>query len=200
MKIEDVIEKFRNNGTEQKYRFGSSASDNLVKEAEEIFGGKLTEDINYFYKNINGIESNDDYCFRIVPLNEVIDFYLDNENHGFVFAEYLIYCDLWELEISGTENKIISYVPDKENKEILYRVTWSENFTEFLNLYFERGLEGLIDRASELSLNPDYSEKTYQETEIKNKPKSIDSKNKKAKKIINKFLDLILGKFKKSRV
>ncbi|PWK27938.1 SMI1/KNR4 family protein SUKH-1 [Arcicella aurantiaca] len=143
--IEEIIEFMFQNQSELNIILYNKASDEEVElfEQSKIH---LPDDIKQFYKFCNGFYSNED-MFRIIPLNEIIDNgddeYLKNKT-SFHIGEYMIYCDLWTIDIN----------PNNKNDYIIYQNTGeriiilTKSFVEFLECYINRGVyEGLYNWA-----------------------------------------------------
>lgn len=142
--ITDIINYLKNRLYETDITLYAGATDLEIYEFENGAGVKLPDDIRQFYQFSNGFISDED-LFRIVPLNELI--------HGDVLyiAEYLIYCDLWELIINPAENNY-------------YEITWTDNdrnnlvlttsFSDFIQRFLMGGVfekDGLYDWANAIS-------------------------------------------------
>lgn len=100
---------------------------------------QLPDDIKYFYGFCNGFEFAED-MFRIIPLEEIV-----NEpsltNNCFYIAEYLIYCDVWTLDINAANNN--DY---KIYSEATSRVVLTNSFAEFLTVFVNGGVyDGLYN-------------------------------------------------------
>ena len=81
--------------------------------------------------------------FRIIPLDETIDSKQDFKPNSFRIAEYMTYCDFWDIHITDSDynNYLISNPGEK------YRAL-TNSFAEFLKRFlaggvFEKG--GLYD-------------------------------------------------------
>lgn len=80
------------------------AEQRLVEEFEQQVGFELPADVKVFYQFCNGFESAED-LFRMIPLEEALktrsrdlaEYHL--KPNQFYLAEYLVYCDVWPIEI-----------------------------------------------------------------------------------------------------
>lgn len=74
----------------------------------------LKRDFKDFYLSANGFETND-YLFRIIPIEEIIENKKDTPANELIFAEYLIYSDFWKIVLNADDldsYEIITYDPD----------------------------------------------------------------------------------------
>lgn len=157
MTIQEVSKRFIEDQSNRSFKFNTPASDTLIEEVETILGNKLTDDLKYFYKNLNGIESDDNFIFRVIPLQEVKENLL-NDSCCYIVAEYLIYSDTWEILLDNDSEKIVTYVYNTEKQTTTHKLLWPVSFSEFLSIYLAKDLEGLIDLANKLSTNSEYLE------------------------------------------
>ena len=133
------------------------ASEELISKAEFAYGITLPHDFKAFYRFTDGFETND-YMFNVIPLKEMIDNKISYKNDPLYIAEYMIYSDMWELEINPDDNndyKII--VNANDNKLVL-----TNSLAEFIDRILKGGLHdtgGLNDWAEEVEAQPIYSTK-----------------------------------------
>ena len=82
------------------------ATQQLIDEFQLQTGILLPDELKYFYRECNGFQSAED-LFRIIPLDEALETRsLDIaeyqlQSNQFYLAEYLIYCDMWTIEIDS---------------------------------------------------------------------------------------------------
>ncbi len=105
----------------------------------------LPDDIKQFYKFCNRFYSNED-MFRIIPLQEIIDNgedeYLLNKT-SFHIGEYMIYCDMWTIDINPNDRNDYT-IYQKIDKPIIL----TKSFAEFLEKFINGGVyEGLYSYA-----------------------------------------------------
>lgn len=122
----------------------SGAEQHLIDEFEKQVGFELPADLKVFYQFCNGFESAED-LFRIIPLNEALEtrsrdmaeYYL--KSNQFYLAEYLIYCDIWTIEIDLNQPNVykISSGNGSWESEML-----TCSFAEFLMRFLKGGLYG----------------------------------------------------------
>jgi hypothetical protein len=98
---------------------------------------ELPKDFKILYSYCNGFETNED-LFRLIPLNEIIENGKDNyliSDNSFHFTEYMIYCDMWSVDINPEnieEYKIYNKVEDA--------VFLTNSITEFLCVFINKGI------------------------------------------------------------
>ncbi len=145
------------------------AENSLIEEFEQQMQFKLPDDLKTFYQCCNGFESAED-LFRLVPLDEVLERISwdkrDNrinelKPNQFYLAEYLIYCDMWTIEIDLIEAGSYKIISDVNTRvETVLTHSFAEFLVRFLTggVYDESGLykwgeATLLARASD-SLSP----------------------------------------------
>lgn len=72
------------------------ASNQEVQDFESRIGFELPADFREFYSICNGFECEED-IFRIIPLEEILEYGWEHGNSWFHFAEYMTFCDMWSL-------------------------------------------------------------------------------------------------------
>ena len=117
-----------------------AAGEQLLNAFETKAGFLLPPDFKRFYSFSNGFLSDED-LFRIIPLEELMDnWHSENRSFGqFYFAEYLIYSDLWGVDV-GTNNQpcYSIFYPDLEERKLFM----TDSFAEFLNRFLTSGVYG----------------------------------------------------------
>jgi hypothetical protein len=95
-------------------------TDDLIFKVEAELGIQIPKDIKQFYKFSNGLET-DEYMFNIIRLEDVIENKIKWEYSQLYIAEYLIYSDMWELEIDSlnSNNYIIFKMNQLKEKSFL---------------------------------------------------------------------------------
>lgn len=136
--ITDIINYIKNHLHETDITLYGGATDRDIYEFENKAGVRLPDDIRQFYQFTNGFMSDED-LFRIVPLSELV------HSNSLYIAEYLIYCDLWELIINPAENNYYEITcADKDQNELVLTTSFSEFIQHFLTGgVFEK--DGLYD-------------------------------------------------------
>lgn len=98
---------------------------------------KLPQDFKTLYNFSNGFETDED-LFRLIPLNEIIyngnDDYCTSET-SFHFTEYMIYSDMWTVEINL--NDIENYKVYNKADNIVYL---TNSLAEFFCVFINKGI------------------------------------------------------------
>jgi len=121
------------------------ASAKAIRDFEKKIGFLLPVDFKNFYSICNGFGCTED-IFNIIPLHEIT---IHEQNYGqnwFYFSEYMIYCDMWLLEISADGTYTILNASNRH-------LALTNSLIEFLERFlrgnvFDRG--GLYDWQEEL--------------------------------------------------
>jgi len=114
-----------------------SASEKLIIEVEKAYGITLPEDFKTLYRFTDGFETVED-MFNMIPLNEIID--NRKEQHHLWIAEYMIYSDMWELEINpGIADKYSISIDDYHKGKIVL----THSLPEFIERLLKGGVFGL---------------------------------------------------------
>ncbi len=113
-----------------------AASVEDIKRTELQLGFTLPDDFKEFYLICNGFECKEDF-FNFIPLEDLKEYQGKNWT---IFAEYLIYADVWSLRVLE-EGYEIFYDDGKE-------IVLTTSLREFLEIFFtgnvfEKG--GLVD-------------------------------------------------------
>ncbi|MEO6453312.1 MAG: SMI1/KNR4 family protein [Ginsengibacter sp.] len=131
MTIADIILKLKERSSAYHFHLYPPATDQLIAEFENKLNFCLPADIKTFYKFCNGFELNEDMV-RIIPLEEIVEDrnikeYRPNQ---FFICEYLIYGDIWEIEVNDKEgyNYTIFNVDYYKEKIVL-----TNSFAHFLD-------------------------------------------------------------------
>jgi len=98
---------------------------------------KLPQDFKTLYNFSNGFETDED-LFRLIPLNEIIENGNDDYCIGetsFHFAEYMIYSDMWTVEINL--NDIENYKVYNKADNVVYL---TNSLAEFLYVFLNKGI------------------------------------------------------------
>jgi len=75
----------------------AGADEALIKKVEHTYGITLPEDFKIFYRFSNGFEIDED-MLNMIPLEEMVS--NKDSDKRISVAEYMIYCDVWELEVN----------------------------------------------------------------------------------------------------
>jgi sRNA-binding regulator protein Hfq len=138
--LSDVLNFIRDNSNQLGIYLINGASDNEIEHFEK-YKMVLPDDFVKLYKFSNGFETDED-IFRLIPLDEILNNEKDDyliSNNSFHFTEYMIYCDMWTVDINPknrNDYRIYNKVDD-----IVFLTT---SIAEFLIIFINKGLyEGL---------------------------------------------------------
>jgi|SRR6478735_3892502 len=112
------------------------ASYREVESFEKVLERQLPQDLRAFYLSVNGFETDDD-MFRVIPIHEVIEYKLHQRSARVNFAEYMIYCDTWNLSLDANSRdrySIVNRDTDKDSDVVL-----TNSIYEFLERYLVNG-------------------------------------------------------------
>ncbi len=144
--IEEIIARIQRDKEHLGITLFEPASEADISSFEHKMQIKLPDDLKTFYRFCNGFESHED-MFRIIPLDEIWDNRLtgrdvsNEDGNRFDFAEYMIYGDVWLINIDQQDCN--NYSIHNFNSHF---ITLSNSFTEFLDVFFIGGLfEGLYE-------------------------------------------------------
>lgn len=138
MNIESVIDKLNLASDIILY---SAATQQQIRVFEEAIGLELPLDLKILYSYSNGFEGIQD-LFRIIPLEEIIEGWNSRGSlafNQFNFAEFLIYADVWHIEINNHCDVpyTIFYLTPEEKEEKVFLTT---SLAEFINCFLIGGM------------------------------------------------------------
>jgi hypothetical protein len=146
MVISDIINYLKTNIHQTDITLNTGASHELIARVEAVRNIKLPDEIREFYEFSNGFNS-EEHDFNIIPLEDIADITYHRE---LFIAQYLIYCDTWELEIDSiNHNDYGIFTMGSDSSKIVLTNSFAEFLQRFLNggLY---GKGGLYDWAEEV--------------------------------------------------
>lgn len=130
MKINEAVSSLKSYDGPFKLRLHAGAEDAHIKDMEEAYAVELPEDFKYFYRFSDGFEADRD-IFNMIPLAEIIDNY--EEGTHISIAEYMIYSDMWYLEVSKDDpHQYQIYVLDYDLEKIILTNSLAEFIGRFL--------------------------------------------------------------------
>ena len=136
MSISDIIAKLSTNLSSYDITLYPPASEQDLISFENQIKCPLPDDFKAMYLFCNGFESAED-LFRIIPLDEIGERLSEYEPNRFAFAEYLIYCDVWEIEINPSNPA--EYWISNQGKD--FRLL-TKSLGEFLDRFLAKGVFG----------------------------------------------------------
>jgi hypothetical protein len=117
-----------------------AADETLIQVLEKEYNINLPEDFKYFYRFTDGFEMGED-IFNMIPLDEMIDNSKDDKCPS--IAEYMIYSDMWHLEINADNPNLYEiYVLDYDSEKIVLTNSLAEFIARFLKggVFEKKGL------------------------------------------------------------
>lgn len=114
----------------------SGASEELITQVESSFNTVLPVDFKTLYRFTDGFETEED-IFNIIPLAEIIDNKNRDDDRSLYFAEYMIYSDMWQLEINerDPDQYLISVVDYHVGRIVL-----TNSLGEFISKFLKGGV------------------------------------------------------------
>lgn len=103
-----------------------------IEELENVLVRKLPPDLINFYLLCNGFET-EDFIFRTIPINEIIEYKHELESSTFYFAEYMIYSDTWDIRLLEND----TYVIINKNHHTESATILTDSIYEFLTKYLK---------------------------------------------------------------
>jgi hypothetical protein len=136
MEITEIISLLGKQASEYGITLYPGADNATIYEFEYHTKMRLPEDLKTFYQFANGFESDKD-MFRIIPLHEILENINVEKEAKCYIAEYLIYCDTWDLTVDPH---------DKNSYEITGEELRTNSFSAFLTCFLKGGVyTGLYD-------------------------------------------------------
>jgi hypothetical protein len=145
--ITDILNFIKENYIQLGIELNIGASDEEIEDFEKNKIG-LPEDFKLLYKFSNGFETDED-LFRLIPLSEIIsnqkDDYLISDN-SFHFTEYMIYCDMWTIDINSNNKNEYRIYNKTDNIVFL-----TNSISEYLSVFINKGIyDGLYEWREEI--------------------------------------------------
>lgn len=118
-------------------------SDEDLANLQSKLSFPLPPDLIEFYTFCNGFDT-DDFLFRVIPVQEAIDYKSEFKNNTFHFAEYMIYSDQWLIQLHETGRYEILN-DDHGTQKMAVQAT---SVLKFLEIYLTEGLFSRLDNNS----------------------------------------------------
>jgi len=130
MKINEAITLLKSYNGPFELTLHTGADETLIKDVESSYSIKLPQDFKCFYLFTDGFEMDED-IFNMIPLSEMISNSKDDKHPS--IAEYMIYSDMWHLEINNhNPNQYEIYVVDYDSEKIVLTNSLAEFIARFL--------------------------------------------------------------------
>jgi hypothetical protein len=157
MSIKEAIEQLRTYESELGLTLHEGADEFRFILLENAYNITLPDDFKVLYRFTDGFETVED-MFNMIPLDEIIDNKNRHNGDPLYIAEYMIYSDMWQLEINqDDQNDYKIIVESNYNKLVL-----THSLAEFIGRFLKGGVfgpGGLQDWQEEVELQPVYSTK-----------------------------------------
>jgi hypothetical protein len=154
MSIKKIINQLRVYKGSEKLKLHKGADEALFCIVENEYGVTLPDDFKELYRFSDGFETVKN-IFNMIPLAEIIN----NKTHQSLYiAEYMIYSNMWLLEINPFDCNDYKIVVEANSNRIIL----TNSLAEFINCFLKGGVYdpgGLYDWQEEVELQPIYSTK-----------------------------------------
>jgi hypothetical protein len=139
MNIANIIEYIKTNLSQTDItHLHKGASEALIRQVEKVHNITLPEDIKQFYRFSDGFETAED-LFNLIPLNEIIKSKSDSNYQHLYIAEYMVYSDMWALEIDhDNHNNYRIYNINRYSEKIVL----TNSLSDFLKRFLDAGVFG----------------------------------------------------------
>jgi SMI1 / KNR4 family (SUKH-1) len=107
MSITEAIELLKIYNGPLGLKLHNGAKEELISKVEAIYGITLPDDFKILYRFTDGFETDED-MFNMIPLEEIIETKDRHKGDPLYIAEYMIYCDMWSLEIDPNNADLYS--------------------------------------------------------------------------------------------
>jgi hypothetical protein len=131
--VEALIARIWDKERELGIIFHPGANHKVFRHFEQKLGCKVPDAVKAFYRCSNGFESVDE-DFRLIPLEEILESSNRFGPNYFYFAEWLFYCDVWEMHLDPEDSTQYRIKNWDENHEL---TTLTNSFVEFLDRFLE---------------------------------------------------------------
>lgn len=157
MTIQAAIAQLRNYKGPDKLSLLPGANEAMLQAVENFYNITLPDDFKELYYFTDGFETDED-MFNMIPLKDIIE---DKDRHSeaaFYIAEYMIYSDMWQLEINPDNcNDYKIFIEADYNKIVL-----TNSLGEFISRFLKAGVfgaDGLYDWKVQEESKPIYTTK-----------------------------------------
>jgi hypothetical protein len=132
-----------------------SAEEGLLTAVESTYGITLPDDFKTLYRFSDGFETDED-IFNMIPLAEIIS--NKKERYSLYIAEYMIYSDMWWLEINPDRSNDYKIMVESNGNQLVL----TKSLAEFIHRFLKGGVfepSGLYEWHEEIEALPIYSTK-----------------------------------------
>lgn len=141
--LSDVLQFIKNNAFKVGIQLNKPATNHEIETFEKQ-KTKLPADFKMLYTFSNGFETDHDQ-FRLIPLDEAAEDRLNKSylisKRSFHFTEYMIYSDMWSVDVSHTN--VNEYKIYNKAETVVYL---TNSLAEFLCVFINKGVyDGLYE-------------------------------------------------------
>ncbi|MGN6180411.1 MAG: hypothetical protein ACTHNW_14585 [Mucilaginibacter sp.] len=131
MTIQDIIQRIEQNKEALGITLYPPATLRGISNIERTFKLTFPTELRHLYSFCDGFESEED-LFRIVPLDEIQYMSKRLKSNQICIAEYLTYCDFWNMTINADGSYEIS--------EGSFHTVLTNSLTDFLDHFLTGGV------------------------------------------------------------
>jgi len=152
LRVESIVHKLKNNNTNFSITLNAPASTAELNHLETLLHRELPKELRDFYLLANGLETLD-HLFRLLPIDEIIQYINELPDNQIYFAEFMIYSDSWKIVFDDADAQSYSIVNDDHGGE---PVSLTNSIFEFFERYLASdgifGKDGLYEWREEIML------------------------------------------------
>ena len=158
MTINDALELLKSYGGPFELTLHLGASETLINKVECAYGFTLPDDFRTLYRFTDGFEIDED-IFNMIPLGEMIS---NREvDKPIWIAEYMIYSEMWGLEINPEiPNQYLITIADSDKEKIAL----TSSLAEFIGRILKGGV---FEKGGLYHWKDEIKEKTFGHTDPK---------------------------------
>jgi len=155
MTIQEAIHQLQAYRGPYRLTLHPGAGEDLLTAVESAYGIILPDDFKALYRFSDGFETEED-IFNMIPLAEI----MSNKKEGYplYIAEYMIYSDMWRMEINPDNHNDYKIMVEYNYNQIVL----TNSLAEFIDRFLKGGIfdpGGLYDWHEEIEALPIYSTK-----------------------------------------
>ncbi|WP_345954005.1 SMI1/KNR4 family protein [Mucilaginibacter sp. PAMB04168] len=157
MSIQEAINQLQAYQGPDKLTLHSGAGENLFMAVEIAYGVTLPDDFKALYRFSDGFEMDED-IFNMIPLAEISSNREGDKDSPFYIAEYMIYSDMWRLEITPDNHNDYKIMVEFNGNQLVL----TNSLADFIDRVLKGGVfdaGGLYEWQVEIEALPIYSTK-----------------------------------------
>lgn len=134
--MKDIIDRLKKYDGSSGLTLRKGVDESLLRNVERVYNITLPDDFKEFYRFSDGFETEED-MFNMISLAEIIDNKDRHKGEPLYIAEYMIYCDMWELEINPDDCNDYKIINLSANSN---RLILTKSLTEFISRFLKGGV------------------------------------------------------------